>query len=411
MMKKNKLNQKDWLVHLNNLINREINKRNSSGITTWALFGLIGFTLSKLLDSLPIIFMDIKSVFLTKLFITNIFNFFIMISLFMPTLLMPQRAKRKIHTELLKKYTIFATGIISFIYITGFFCNIFIIIDLKFYGLSILPYCVFAIFEIIFIIVLLIINIITAKKKSKMPGIDSGYYYITKRKNPVKNTLIFLSLFLLFSFLFSIYQIKQNYYILNHLSVLKSAIYLSVFIGAIILFIGNRVVHMRNIWLEEFERKIMLQNLDEKEIVKAFIDEFVGKEIVQWLKEIEDETKEEKTSIIRLYNKLEKECNSLNQREKDLNRRTIKAENLLKKFNELIKDRLSKHIEKFSINTDKVTHFLKQGPLSDEEELLIREFIRTRKKDNKIILDMQSKIKTRIKEFDKYVNATEKLVK
>lgn len=74
-MKKNNLTQKDWLIYLNDLNNREISKQNSSGFTTWAFFGLIGFTLFKLLDSLPTIFMDTKNVFLSKLFITNIYKF------------------------------------------------------------------------------------------------------------------------------------------------------------------------------------------------------------------------------------------------------------------------------------------------------------------------------------------------
>ena len=408
-MKKNKLNQKDWLVYLNNLNNREISKRNSSGFTTWALFGLIGFTLFKLLDSLPIIFMNIKNVFLSKLFLTNIFNFIVVIGVFIPVLLIPLSVRRRIHTELVKKMTISIIGIFYFIYIVGFFCNVYIISDLIFYELSILPYCVFAIFEIFCIIGLLKINRITAKKESKMPRIDSGYYYTTNHKNPFKFIYIISFIFLLFSFLFSIFQIKQNYYILNHLSVLKSVIYLSVFIGAIILLIGNYIVRMRNRWLEEFERKIMLQNLDEKEIVKAFMDEFVGKDITQWLKEIEDETKEEKTRIIKLYNKLEKECNRLKQKEKDLNKRIIRANKIIINFNEL-NNYLDKHIEKFSNNTNKVNHFLKQGPLSDEEDILIKEFIYTRNKDNKILLDMNSKIRTRIKEFNKYVNATKKLI-
>jgi hypothetical protein len=408
-MKKNKLNQKDWLVYLNNLNNREISKRSSSGFTTWALLGLIGFALFKLLDSLPIIFIDIENVFLSKLFITNIFNFFMLIIVFMTALFIPQSAKRKIYTELIKKIAFLAAETLSFVFIVGIFCNIYTITDLKYYGLSILPYCVFAIFEIIFIISYLIFRT-TVKKENKMPRIDSGYYYNTKRKNPLKHVFVFLCLVLLLSFLFSIYQIKQNYYILDHLSVLKSVIYLIVLIGAIILFIGNCMVQTKNRWLEGFERKIMLQNLDEKEIAKAFIDEFVGKDIAQWLKEIEDDTKEEKTRITKLYNALEKECNSLDQKEKNLNKRIMKEKNIIKKFNEL-DNCLDKHIEKFSNNTNKVSHFLKQGPLSDEEDLSIREFIRTRNKDNKILLDMNFKKRTRIKEFNKYVNVTKKLIK
>ena len=409
IMKKNNLTQKDWLVYLDNLINREITKKSSSGFTTWAFFGLIGFALFKLLDSLPIIFMDAKNIFLSKLFITIILNFCIVFFVSTPVLLVPQVGKRKIYNKFMMKISSFAIGITYFIFILGCLSNIYITVDLEYYGLSILPYCIFAIFEIIFLIGLLI-NRIIAKKDNKMPRIDSGYFYIKKGKNPLKYIFIFLCFVFSFFFLFSIYQVIQNGYILKHLSVLKSIIYLSVFIGAIILFTGNHISQVRNIWLEELERKIMLQNLGEKGIIKAFMDEFVGKDVTQWLKEIEDKTKEEKTRVMKLFNKLKKECNSLNPKEKDLIKRIKKAENIIKSFNEL-DNCLNKHINKFSNDTDKVRHFLKQGPLSDEEELLIEEFTRTRNKDNKMILDMTSKKGTWIEEFRKYNNTTKKLVK
>lgn len=410
-MKKNKINQKDWLVYLNNLNNREISKRSSSGFTTWALFGLIGFTLFKLLDSLPIIFMNINNIFLSKLFITNIFNFFIVIIIIIPVLTLPLNIRRRIYNELMKKFTTSVTGISYFVYIVGFFCNVYIISDLIFYGLCILPYCIFATIDIIFIIGLLIINRITVKKDNKMPRIDSGYYYVTKHKNPHKQKAVFLCLALLFTLLFSIYQIKQNYYILNHLSVLKSVIYLIVFIGAIILFIVNRIMHIKNRWLLEFERKIMLQNLDEKEIVKAFIDEFIGKDMVKWLKESDDEIKKTITRSTKLYDKFEKEYDSLDKKEKDLNKRVMKTENILNIYDELQRSFLEKHLERFRNITETVDHFLKQGPLSDEEELIIKESIRNRKKGIEAISDINSKLKTKIGKLKIYVNETKKLAK
>lgn len=409
MVKKNNLTRKDWLVYLNNLNNREISKQNSSGFTTWALLGFIGFILFKLLNSLPIIIMDVKNVFLFQLFITNIFNIFVVIIIFLPVLIIPLSGRRKIHTKLLKKIAILVTGIIYFICVIGFFCNIYIAIKLKIYGLSILPYCVFAIFEIFFIIGYAIIKI-TAKKEDKMPRVDSGYLYNSKHKNSLKKIYIVLSIGLLSFFLFSIYQIIQNDYFFNYISVLESAIYLGTFIGVIIVLIGKSVIQAKNRWVEEFERKIMLQNLDEKEIVKAFIDEFVGKDILRWLSEIKDETEEEKIRVIKFFDKLEKEVNSLNPKEKDLNKRIIKEENILKKFKEL-DNCLDEHIEKFSNNTDKVNHFLQQGPLSDEEELLIREFKRTRNKDNKFLKELISKKGTLIERLDKYNNVTKRLVK
>ena len=407
-MKKNKLTQKDWLEYLNNLNNREINKQNSSGFTTWALLGLIGFLLFKLLDILPIVSMDIKNVFLVKLSITNFLNFWILITVFIFFLMPFRDEKRKIYTKFMKNNFLFVGGVLYFIYIIGFLGNIYITVILKYYGLSILPYCVFSAYVTIFIIGLLI-NKITTKKENKMPRIDSGYLYDTKSKNLIKYIYLFICLVLSFSFLFSIYQIMQNYYILNHLIVLKLVIYLSAFTGAIILFIGNFIILMGSRWLEEFERKIMIQNLNEKEIVKEFIDKFVGKDITQWLREIEDETKEIITRFIKLYDKFNKEYDSLDKKEKDLNKRIMKAKTILKALTEIGKNVSHKDVEKYRENTEKINYFLKQGSLSDEEELIISEFNRNRIDEGEVLIDADSKIETRIKELEKYVNDIEKL--
>jgi len=402
MEKENKLNQKDWLEYLNNLNNREISKLNSSGFNTWALFGLIGFVLFKLFDILPIVFMDIKKVFLTKLAITNIFNFCIIITVFMFVLSIPRDEKRKFYTKFMKNALIFVGGVLYFIHIVGFFSNIYITVYLKYYGLSVLPYCIFAIYETIFIIGLLI-NKITTKKENKMPRIESGYIYNKKLRNIAKYIYLFFCLVLSISFIFSIYQIIQNYNILNYLIVLKLAVYLSAFIGAIILLIANITVLMRNRWLEEFERKIMLQNLDEKEIVKEFIDKFVGKDITQWLKEIEDETKEEKTIIREAYDKLENEFSNLRQEEKDLDKKIIQAEMIIKKLGKFT-NRFIELQGKFTKANNKLEYFLKQGPFSDEEYLLVRKIIHTNTEDYESLLDMNPKLEKKLKEIKEFVN-------
>lgn len=84
---------------------------------------------------------------------------------------MSQVGKRKIYNEFMERIYIFVIWITYFIFIIGYFSNIYIIVDLKYYRLSILPYFVFAISEIIFVISLSISRF-TTKKENKMPRID-----------------------------------------------------------------------------------------------------------------------------------------------------------------------------------------------------------------------------------------------
>jgi len=234
MVKKNNLTRKDWLEYINNLNCREISKRSSSGITTWALLSLIGFILFEIINSLPIILMDTLKLFLTKLFIANIFNSYIIIFLLILVLAMPLEGKRKIYNTLMKKIFPFGAGTMFIIIIFSCISNINIIKIVKYYGLHAWPYWIFNIFEIIFMISF-IISLIIIKKNNKMPRIDSGYLYSKKRKNPIKKAYIFFFLFLSIPFLFSIYQILQIDAILGHLNVLRFVIYLNVLIIVIII--------------------------------------------------------------------------------------------------------------------------------------------------------------------------------
>ena len=397
-----KFSQKDWLNYLNNLNSREISKRNASGFTLWALFGLFGLTLFRLLDSLPIIFANVKNVFLTILFFTNIFNFSIAVVLFILTLIIPQSRKRKITTELSNKGTILSSVIVNFIFIVGIICNIYIVIFSKHYGLSTISYYVFGIFGIINTISKIIFDKIIVTKDNKMPKVDFGTYYSTKDKNPIKYMYGFTCLALLCFLILSVYQIIQSNYILNHLDLIKSSIYLSILIASTILFSYQLTLNMRYEWVEQFERRIILKNLSEEEIVKIFLNEFVGKDVLQWLKEIEDETKEEKAIIREAYNKFENEFSSLRQEEKDLNKKIIQAKMMLEKLKKLT-DRFIELQGKFTKANNKLEYFLKQGPFSDEEYLLVRKIIHTNTKDYQSLLDMNPKLEKKLKEIKEFV--------
>lgn len=400
-----KFNQKDWLNFIIELNNREINKRSSSGFNLWALFGLFGFTLFKFIDSLPIFFADVKNEFSIILFFTNIFNFSIIVALFILTVVVPQNRRRKINTELSDKASILNDVIFYFYCIVGVICNIYVVRLSKQYGLITISYYVFGIYGVINIICKIIYDKIIVTKGDKIPKIDFGMYYSVKDKYPIKYIFGFACLTLLCFLIFSVFQIMQSNYILNNLDLIKSSIYLSGFIASLILLSYQLISNMRNEWLEQFERKIILENLSEEEIVKIFINEFIGKDVIQWLKEIEDDTKEEKDSIIKLYNNLNNEFNDLRQEKKDLNKIVIK-ENILKNAKEIINCIKEQRI-KFNNNSDKVKLFLKQGPISVEENIFIEAIINARDKYNESLLKMNTEIEIMVIELEKYINAIE----
>jgi len=161
---------------------------------------------------------------------------------------------------------------------------------------------------------------------------------------------------------------------------------------------------MRYRWLEKFERKIMIHNLSEKEILKEFKDKFVGKDITQWLDEMKNETfkitvrlKKYFKKSIELYNNI-----NLDAEEKDLNRKLKKIENNIIKDNEIGKN-IDNDIATYENYQKQIDYLLKQGPLSDEEELIISEFNRDEAKSLKELKKLSLKRKNGSQEIYKYI--------
>ena len=126
----------------------------------------------------------------------------------------------------------------------------------KNYGLSTIPYYFFGINGAVNIFGKMTLKKIIDTKDSKMPNVDFGVLYSTKDKNLIKYLYGFTCLVLLCFLILSVYQIIQSNYILNHLNLIKSSIYLSVLIASTILFSYQLTLNMRYEWVEQFERKI-----------------------------------------------------------------------------------------------------------------------------------------------------------
>ncbi|MFZ7132625.1 MAG: hypothetical protein ACOWWR_09740 [Eubacteriales bacterium] len=406
---KSKLTRKDWLDYLNNLNNREISKQNATGFNAWALFGLLGFSLFKTIDNLPVIFENFK---VSILCIASVFNLLVVIIIFYFFIIIPSynSRKRKIHTKIMILNFNFILKAIYILSIIALFSNIFIVAEVKYYGLSlILPYLLFSLFIISFNVFILINKIYNKNKiDEKMPKIDSGFIYNRNSINSDKHLFLLSS----FSYMFLIYEVLQNYNILNYLNVFKSVIYLFLLIGSIIFLINNWINQMKYRWLENLEKSIITRNLNEKEIIEIFMDEYIGKDVVQWLKKIGEEDCKLVNKIKKISRELLKEMNGLDKNENNLNKRILEAEDLLKKViktGESIQKIYNRLADKIIKDNQEILNFLKHGPISNEEEMVFREIYSNREKDRKYITDIVKKIEKRIDEFKKYVKETKKL--
>jgi len=369
----------------------------------WALFGLFGFTLFQILDNLQIIFTDSESLFLTLLFFINIFNTFIVIALFFLFLLIPKNKARKIITALSNESNILISIAFDVVFIIGVFCNIYVIFFSKHYGLNPVPYYAFGIYDFLYIFSRIFFNKLIFTKDNKIPKVDLGLYYNNKNKNLIKSIYGIIFLILFCFHVLSIYQIIQNDYILNHIDLFKSSIYLNILFASIFLFIRQLVSNMRYEWLEQFERNIILKNLNVEEIENIFINEFIGKDAVQWLKELENEAKEESTVIKKIFSNIKNDFKDLTQEEKDLNKKIIQLELITKRLKELSNRCKTSQII-FIDSNKKLNYFLDQGPVNNEEELLIRKTIEINKKNCQILHDIIPELEDKLNEVERLFN-------
>jgi hypothetical protein len=410
-MKRKELTKEVWLEYLNNLNNRELAKQTSNGFTVWALFGLIGFSFFKIIDHLPIIIENIKiSILLIATFSNILFTVIILFHLY---LIVPvninTNSKRKIYTKVKESNFTFLYNSIILLSILPFFCNIYVIFNLKYFGLNlILPYTLFAMFEISFMIFVLIIEK-SIKKENKIPRIEPWYLYKKHNLNSNKQLLI---IFLL-SYIFLIYEFIRNINILNYLIIFKSIIYCFVLFGAIFILINIWIIQLKYKCLETIEREIILNNLDVKEIIEIFKNEYIGKDINQWLKQIDDENRKIFSKIENNFNELYKENKDLDFNEKDIRIRLSKAKNILKIRDKVVKkfqkDR-SLLIEIVEKNSEKINIFLQQGPMTNEERIIVEECHRNLERYIKKLKSISHKNTHLVKELTRYVDETEKLV-
>jgi hypothetical protein len=102
------------------------------------------------------------------------------------------------------------------------------------------------------------------------------------------NTIFFIVGFILFSVsIFSIADIEKNIHVLNNIGIIKLTLYIgtSVFI-LLTLLAANR---MEYDWIENLERRIMIEDLKAEEIRSIFVKEFLGETVMQWLNTIQSE--------------------------------------------------------------------------------------------------------------------------
>ena len=78
----------DWFEYISKLNDRALSKRKASGLTTWAIIGVIAILFLRLIDQIPLLFKSNDYSFFIPYTVSIVINLEITISMFLLSFLM-----------------------------------------------------------------------------------------------------------------------------------------------------------------------------------------------------------------------------------------------------------------------------------------------------------------------------------
>lgn len=296
-----KFNNKDWFEYIKKLNDRELSSKSSNGLTLWAIMGLFSYLLFQLITYIPIIAVP-ENNFKIILFITNLNNLFTCCCLILYSVFdFSENKERTIINDLSSK----TDGPVKFfIFVWLFFSgilNIYVGFNSVLENLYLWSYYAFGVYYIINVFLSILINKILdiTIKKNGHPKIESNTTGLKKSTKSGKILINIISFAFCLALLFQIKGILNNFFIGNNdILLLKISLQTNGLVLSVFIFISKYVQNIRNSWLRNFERKIIVEDLTTAEIKKVFIEEYIGNTSLNWLKGYSDSVEERLTSFI-----------------------------------------------------------------------------------------------------------------
>jgi hypothetical protein len=264
--------QKDWFDYINKLNDRELSKRNASGITMWALWGFIAFIFIKIIQLAPILDSIGNFVLDSTLIFTIMLNFLVIIYMLFIAYLV-----RFFDISINKSLNSFEqilsmplNLISSIIIITGTLGNTFIVINSDRLEINKWPFLIIAVYFWINLIADMINYINKQWMRNKVIKIE----YMNTEKLSSASMIIYISLLIISICTFidyDIWQIVTNY---NEIIIFSS--YLIAILASLLIFNNIYISYLKGKWLEKFEKEIIVKNMESEQIKNTFEHEFMN---------------------------------------------------------------------------------------------------------------------------------------
>jgi len=353
-----RFDHKTWLDYVTKLNDREIRKKSSNGLTVWALVGVMGISLFRIIDEFNVIFENSKSISITVIFFSIVLNILIVLN-FSIKRITPTDSNRSIITNIDGQGMTISSYTVSLLVILLIVSNYYAAI-LSYQG-QLLQWS-FCILSIYYFINLLGLVVFKFKWRNTKLKIEPHTELRTKWIISLSNWSILSSMTLI-----SIREVLIHNLVLSNLGLLKVALELTAIIICLLMLSSKYIRSLKYVWLEVFERNIISGDLSVEQIRTKFIEGFLGKGTLDWLREAQKEIESKNETIQSKIQELENNFLEDNDEELEIN----EALDILELNTELIiavQEKQKEYTEYILLKTEEIKSFSSLGILEKDEK-------------------------------------------
>ncbi|WP_040760800.1 hypothetical protein [Ruminiclostridium cellobioparum] len=136
-------------------------------------------------------------------------------------------------------------------------------------------------------------------KKNGYPRVEFSSTILSRNYKSTKIIARIVSLSFCIILIFQLKGIYNNLWINNNDTLtIKISLQLFGVLFSILIFFNKYIQSIRDSWLKNFEKRIIIEELTSEEIKRIFIDDYIGKTTLNWLKGYSDDVEERLTIFL-----------------------------------------------------------------------------------------------------------------
>lgn len=284
--------KQEWTNYITKLNERTLQKKQTSGLTTYALLGALGLLIFKLINSLPLAFKSMEHTYLVLILFVICSNAIVwMVYLILCfTFHMSRPMGRKLINNLSNRINqIRIMPLILLIFILAA-SNLGAGLLAQKYALTSWPYFALAIWYAVVCTLSVKEPLVSRTRKwsnETQPIIETPILTSSLIRTSISGVYICLTLGLGLCIFIQLRDILLNNYVLPHIELLNIVFYAVCFITINYMLIWNISATMEDAWLANLERDIVTKNLKVSDIESRFKEEFLGQTVTDWLTTIQ----------------------------------------------------------------------------------------------------------------------------